>query len=129
LYLIGLALFVALSVTDFALTYALIQVSGGAVYEANPVAAVWLEQYGWNGLAGFKAATVVVFLAAVATLARRSRWLATWVAACSCTAVLLVNLHSHQLLASLPDDPADRTANVEGVVPAVAVPQAHFYYR
>jgi hypothetical protein len=112
-YLAGLTLFVALSVTDFAQTYALIQGGDGSVYEANPVAAIWLERYGWDGLAVFKAATVAVLVGAVALLARRNRWAATGVMGFACTAVLSVALHSQRLLTELPDAPAAEAAEVE----------------
>jgi hypothetical protein len=111
--LAGLALFVALSVTDFAQTYALIHTSDGSVYEANPVAAVWLERYGWDGLAVFKAATVAVLVGAVALLARRNRWAATGVIGFACAAVLSVALHSQRLLADVPDSAAEKAAEVE----------------
>jgi hypothetical protein len=112
-YLAGLTLFVALSVTDFAQTYALIQTSDGSVYEANPVAAVWLDRYGWDGLAVFKAVTVAVLVGAVLLLARRSRWAATGVMGFACVTVLSVALHSQQLLADLAGSPARNEAEVQ----------------
>ena len=56
----GLAVFLALSLTDFVQTFALITGSDGAVYEANPIADAWLAKHGWTGLAAFKAGIVLV---------------------------------------------------------------------
>ena len=49
LYLGVLAVFAALSATDFVQTYTLIHTGGGRVYEANPVAASILNACGWWG--------------------------------------------------------------------------------
>lgn len=100
LWLAGLAVFVVLSATDFAQTYALIETGGGAVYEANPVAGPWLERYGWAGLAAYKLAAVLVVAGVVVVLAGRSRRAATGVAAAGCAAVLCVTLYSRDLLAN-----------------------------
>jgi len=105
LYLGALAVFAALSVTDFAQTYTLIQTGGGRVYEANPVAAAWLERYGWTGLAAFKAGCVAVLVGAVLLLGARSRRAAAAVTALGCAALLAVTLHSRELLAAPPTDP------------------------
>lgn len=105
LWLAGLAVFVALSATDFAQTYALIETGGGSVYEANPVAAPWLERYGWQGLAAYKVAAVVVVAGVVVVLAGRSRRAATGVAALGCVALLSVTLYSRDLIANGPPPP------------------------
>jgi Domain of unknown function (DUF5658) len=69
-----LILFAALSVCDFVITYLLISRSQGQVYESNPVADQWLQQGGWIGLAGFKAAIVLgVSVIAVYLYYRRPR--------------------------------------------------------
>lgn len=107
-----LIVFAALSVTDFVQTYALIRHTNGTVYEANPVAAVWLDRFGWAGLAMFKAGTVAILMGAVALMARRSGRAAARVAALGCAALLFVSLHSRQLLATMPvneqTDPCER---------------------
>jgi hypothetical protein len=108
LYLGVLAVFAALSATDFVQTYTHIRTGGGRVYEANPVAAAWLEWYGWSGLAAFKAGCVVVLVGTVILLAGRSRRTATAVAGLGCAALLAVTLYSHDLLAAPANhDPAD----------------------
>jgi len=95
-----LALFVALSACDFTFTYLLVEGTGGDVYEANPVAAPWLADHGWLGLAAFKAAAVLVVIGTVVLIARRKPAVAAAVACAACLAAAVVNLHSHRLLAA-----------------------------
>lgn len=106
LWLAGLAIFAALSATDFTQTYALIHAGDGTVYEANPVAAPWLERYGWHGLAAYKLAAVLVVAGVVVVLAGRNRRAANGVAALGCLAVLSVTLYSRDLIANGPPRPA-----------------------
>lgn len=101
-WLAALAVFVALSVTDFAQTYALILDHGGVVYESNPVAGPWLERYGWSGLAAYKVGAVVVVALVVLLLARQNRRAATGVGLVGCAAVLAVTLYSRDLIANGP---------------------------
>ncbi len=106
--------FAALGATDFALTWYLFRAGGGAVREANVVAAWWLARYGWLGLAGFKAATmalaagsgVLVFLRRPATGHR--------VLGFACLALAAVVLYSGYLCDELRRHPA-------GLDPAEAV--------
>ena len=102
----GLALFAVLSVTDFLQTFALIETSGGRVVEGNPVAAEWLDRYGWVGLAAFKAASMLVVVGVIFVLARRRPPAGALVAAFGCLALISVTTYSHGLLASSPG-PAD----------------------
>ncbi|MCI0464218.1 MAG: DUF5658 family protein [Gemmataceae bacterium] len=67
-----LALFVTLSLTDFLLTWYLLEQRGGRFYESNPVARWFLVQFGWAGLAAFKTA-VVLLVVGVALLVSRRR--------------------------------------------------------
>jgi hypothetical protein len=97
-----LAVFVALSAADFTQTYALIHTGDGAVYEANPVAAPWLERYGWHGLALYKVAAVLVVAGVVVVLAGRSRRAAAGVVGLGCAALLAVTLYSRDLIANGP---------------------------
>lgn len=94
---IGLGLYAALSVSDLLLTRSLLRADDEA-FEANPVAAVWLEEHGWAGLAAFKAASVLVFLGAVVLLLRRHPALAAGVVTAACAVLLTVNAYSHSLL-------------------------------
>lgn len=98
-YLVGgLAVFAVLSGIDLAQTYALIGGGGGEVYEANPVAARWLERHGWIGLAAFKAGAVAVFVGAVTVLAGHRPRTAAGLVGLACLVALLVAARSDQLL-------------------------------
>jgi hypothetical protein len=55
-----LAFFTVLSLADYGLTWYLLGRTGGAAYEANPVANWWLQHFGWPGLALFKLTTVLL---------------------------------------------------------------------
>lgn len=101
----GLAVFAALSATDFMQTFALVETTGGRVVEGNPVAAEWLDRYGWTGLAVFKAASMLVVCGVIFLLARHRPSAGALVAAVGCLALIGVTTYSHNLLASTP--PAD----------------------
>lgn len=96
---IGLILFTILGVADFLLTYFLIQTTGGEAYEANPVAAAWLSHYGWSGLAGFKAASMLVVVITVVVLVRRRPAFGVGVITFACLSLLWVTAYSSRLLA------------------------------
>lgn len=102
--LVGLGFYVALSVADFALTFSLIEGSGGEAFEANPIAAVWLEEHGWTGLAAFKGAGVLVFLGTIALLVRRRPRVAAGLVALGCSVLIGVTTYSGQLMGKT-DDP------------------------
>jgi hypothetical protein len=72
LYVFRLFLFAILSVIDLILTYRLIHVGGGYIYESNPLANEWLQRFGWQGLAAFKVTTVslVAFIAIYVSTSR-----------------------------------------------------------
>jgi Domain of unknown function (DUF5658) len=93
----GLGLYCLLSAGDWMLTFALLQLNGSA-YESNPVAAACLEQYGWRGLALYKAAGVVVFLGAVVLLMRRKPAVGAAVVTLGCAVLLSVTTYSHKLI-------------------------------
>jgi hypothetical protein len=114
----GLAVFVALSFADYILTYALIRTTRGQVGEGNPVAAEWLREHGWAGLAAFKATTVLVVAGAVLMLARRRPQVGVGVVGVACAALVAVNLYSRHLLTQPPPDDGDGFA---APVPAGAV--------
>jgi hypothetical protein len=56
--------FAGLSVADLVLTWTLLQLNGGNIYEGNPIANAWLAQYGWRGLILFKLMAVLLFSSA-----------------------------------------------------------------
>jgi hypothetical protein len=106
----GLLIFAVLSATDFVQTYALIKLTGGVVTEANPVAATWLDLFGWSGLAVFKAAAVLVVIGAVAVLASRRPLAGIGVTAAACLTLTCVTMRSHEMVKAdewyHADDPA-----------------------
>ena len=94
---IGLGVYALLSATDWVMTFALLRAHPGAV-EANPLAAACLERYGWDGLALYKTAGVLVFVGAVALLVRRRPAVAAVVTAGACAVLLAVTTYTHGLL-------------------------------
>jgi len=74
---LSIVVLLLLNAADFAVTWFLCQDTGD-VYEANPVAAWWLQCFGWLGLAGFKAALVLAVVG-IAVLLIRHRPRAAWV--------------------------------------------------
>jgi hypothetical protein len=93
-----LILLAMLSLADLILTWFLLERGGGSAYERNPIAAWWLAEFGWVGLAGFKLMTLLVFAAVVLVLARRRPRVAAKVLAFGCYALLAVVLYSAVLL-------------------------------
>lgn len=94
--IIGMVLYVVLSLTDLALTYVIIRKNIG--YESNPVAEAWLHRYGWEGLATFKAVTALVFGVSVALISRHRPRTATVLVAVGCAALLVVVTYSRRML-------------------------------
>lgn len=114
--LIGLAAFTGLSLIDFTQTAALINGSEGRVYEANPVAAAWLESYGWHGLAAFKVGACLLFVGSVALLARRRPRVGAGLTLLGCLALLAVTCYSFNLLANPPVDAEEEELQRVGMV-------------
>lgn len=94
---VGMCLFVVLNITDWMLTFALLRIEPTAT-ESNPVAAVCLKRYGWDGLAIYKACAMVVFLSAVILIARRRPKVAGRVLVFACSALLAVTVYTHELI-------------------------------
>jgi hypothetical protein len=114
------ALFALLSGADLALTCWLLERSGGQVFEANPVAGWWLARAGWAGLAGFKAAVVLLVLLLAAVIFRQRPRAADRLLGFGCAGLALVVLYSSALCrspsaATVQDvnDLLDRTVNSE----------------
>jgi hypothetical protein len=102
--------FAILGAIDFVGTYALVRSDGGPFYESNPLAAMWLKNYGWDGLAIFKVATTVVLAGIVLIIRRHRPRAAAILATAACLSVLAVALYSRNLL-TLQKDPSGGKQN------------------
>jgi hypothetical protein len=96
--LLALVLYVILGAIDFIDTYVLIKSGDGTVYESNPVAATWLKDYGWKGLAVYKVAITSVLVLTVLIIRRHRPQLAAVLATVACLSLLAVTLYSRKLL-------------------------------
>jgi hypothetical protein len=92
-----LCLFLALSLSDFALTWLLLHQGCGA-YESNPAAARCLEQFGWSGLMAFKLGACAAFLAPIAVVARKNARTAQRLLLFACSVLLVVVVYSGSLV-------------------------------
>jgi hypothetical protein len=95
---VGLVLFCILSLADLGLTWKLIRHGDGRVYESNPVARAWLTAYDWQGLVGFKVATMLILAAVVLLLVRYRPKAGLLLVIFSCVAVGWVVLYSYRLV-------------------------------
>jgi hypothetical protein len=98
----GYALFVALGLVDLGVTWYLLQISGGHIYESNPVARWWLDRWGWAGLVGFKLGLIVLATSAIALVARWRPRAAAGTLAFSCAATFAVIVYSCTLFRAIP---------------------------
>jgi hypothetical protein len=105
-------LFALLSVADLTLTAWLLGHSDGAVYEANPIARWWLNEHGWLGLIGFKAAAVLLVVALAGLIARSRPRVAGRLLTLGCVALALVVLHNAALCRTACLSPEERLAAV-----------------
>jgi hypothetical protein len=96
-----LFLFAALSLADLALTSLLLQRAEGRAWESNPIAAWWLNRFGWPGLAGFKLATVLVVLSLVLVVSRHRPRSGERLLGFGCSTLLAVVLYSGFLVYGL----------------------------
>jgi Domain of unknown function (DUF5658) len=97
---VALTMYVALAAIDFIDTYLLIRRGDGSVYESNPVAATWLKDYGWKGLAVFKVLATSLVVSCVLIIRPRRPRTAAVLATAACIALLSVTLYSRKLLAA-----------------------------
>jgi len=96
--LLGLVLFIILSVIDLAQTWALITGHDGRIYEGNPLARLVLKRFGWSGLIAFKVLVIMTVNGAVLLLIRHRPRAALLVVIFSCLMLLYVTLYSRDLL-------------------------------
>jgi hypothetical protein len=92
-----LALFTALSLGDWVLTWLLVGQGPATVYEANPLAGWWLATAGWSGLALFKLLTVLLAGGLCLAIARRSPRAAGRLLSFACAVLAAVVLYSCSL--------------------------------
>src|SRR5262245_4899570 len=92
------AVFVTLSLADFALTYFLLNTPGDRYGEANGAALYVLTTCGWWGLAGYKLASVAAVLAASAYVGRQRPRAACVLVGAACAALGAVALYSTLLV-------------------------------
>lgn len=104
-------LFVVLSLCDLALTWWLLERSGRAISEGNPVALWWLSRYGWLGLAGFKTAVVFVVVLSTGIIARQRPRAACHLLTFACAVLAAVVIHGAVLGQTAPT-PCDLSAEV-----------------
>jgi hypothetical protein len=108
--------FVGLSCADLVLTWALLRRDSACVYEANPLASWWLDQFGILGLGVFKCATLFVAIVAIVLLIGRRPRLAGGVLWFGCAAVGGVVLYSCSLGGYLEAALAEQ-ADLEAPIP------------
>ena len=101
---LGLVLFIVLSIIDVIQTWELIEVrqgriKGGRVVEGNPFANVWLKQYDWRGLVLYKSASVLAVVTCVVLLSRHRPLTGALVVTLACLILIAVTNYSSELLA------------------------------
>jgi hypothetical protein len=89
-----LVLFVILSFIDLYLTWRLVSLSGGCVYESNPIANWWLKSLGWLGLGIFKFSTMSMVATLTVIISRYRPRIGGLVLTFGCTTLSAVVLYS-----------------------------------
>jgi hypothetical protein len=93
-----LALYVTLSFLDLVLTGVVLRYSNGRIYESNPIAGAWLEDYGWRGLVTFKVLMLLLVSLVSIFVSTRNPRAGTRLLTFACLVVGLVVLYSWYLL-------------------------------
>ncbi len=91
-------LYLVLSLLDLFLTYRLLQVSDGHVYESNPIANAWLNRYGWAGLTTFKVMSMILVASATVCISLRHPRTGGGILTFACSALAVVVLYSCSLI-------------------------------
>ncbi len=92
-----MCLFLALNLSDFALTWLLLRRSGGA-YESNPAAAWCLQRFGWTGLIAFKLGMCLAATLLIVAVSRSRPRAAGRILYFACASLLAVVLYSGTLV-------------------------------
>lgn len=96
--LVRLCLYVALSIFDLILTGEVLRLSGGKIYESNPLAQTWLQDYGWPGLVFFKVVMLLLVSSVAVFVSVRKPATGTRLLTFACVVVGLVVVYSWYLL-------------------------------
>jgi hypothetical protein len=96
--LAAVVVYICLGAIDFIDTYVLIERGDGTVYESNPLAARWLKDYGWKGLAVYKILATALLVVPVLLLRVKRPQTAAILATVACLTLLAVTLYSRNLL-------------------------------
>ena len=107
--LLALGLYALLSIVDFVLTFALLQLSDGLAFESNPFAAACLDRHGWCGLAVYKALFVFIFIGTVAFVTMRKKWVGAALAVYGCAVLVSVVMYSLQQIGEAQQEVATRS--------------------
>jgi hypothetical protein len=108
-----LVLFAVLSLGDLVLTCYLLYGNPGQVYESNPIADWWFMRFGWVGLAGFKAAAVLVVAGLAAVVSLRQWRKGGQILSFACSMVAVVLLYSCGVAGHIHSSAADDLPQVE----------------
>jgi hypothetical protein len=113
-----LVLFALLSVTDFLLTWKLLQHTGGLVqaYESNPLASWCLAAHGWLGLAAFKGCMVCLVSTLCVVIAAYRPRTGARVLQFACLALASVSIYSGYLCKVMAGQPAEPLRGASGIV-------------
>jgi hypothetical protein len=98
LHFYKLVLFAFLSLADLILTWQLLQLSGGRIYESNPIANIFLTNFGWLGLVIFKLEIVVLVEFLAVLISRYRPAIGGRILAFGCLTLTAVVLYSSSLL-------------------------------
>jgi hypothetical protein len=98
LHFFKLLLFAFLSLTDLLLTWHLVESGGGRVYESNPIANIFLTNFGWLGLVIFKLEIVVLVEFLALFISRYRPAIGGRILAFGCLTLTGVVLYSYSLL-------------------------------
>jgi hypothetical protein len=94
MHLSTLLLFAVLSVADFIMTWQLLKLTDGQVYESNPVANAWFESFGWIGLGVYKALAIVLVVGCALFVTRYRPHAGRRILAFACAATTFVVVYS-----------------------------------
>ena len=96
--ILGLLLFLELSLADLLMTWVLLHHGQGRVYEGNPIAGVFHAKYGFTGLAAFKLTTLAYVGGVSLHVSRRRLIIGLFLLVFACLAAGSTVAYSWQIL-------------------------------